>query len=202
MIKRNISVRHSQIFDYWKDKAITRDGKIVPYDDMSIEAIPVVFDWGEPKCWACGRRIDKVFDYATYEKYLSENVNKIWDYAEVAKNLNKCHIIPHCIGGADEPENLFLLCEGCHIESPDTENPENFFRWIYRRRKSESSINGFIISQMKDDFLYWCAEKGKNPYTAKPEFANPIEHGGRCSQSSLVMALVDTCDSIRTGGNE
>lgn len=49
---------------------------------------------------------------------------------------------------------------------------------------------------MKDDFLYWCDEKGKNPYTLKPERANPIEHGGTCSQSSLVMALVDTCESI------
>lgn len=69
-------------------------------------------------------------------------------------------------------------------------------RWIYRRKKSEPSVNGFSISQMKDDFLYWCDEKGKNPYTLKPERANPIEHGGTCSQSSLVMALVDTCESI------
>lgn len=92
MKKRRINVKHSQIFDYWKDKAITRDGKIVPYDDMSVEAISIVFDWGEPRCWACGRSIEKVFDYATYEKYLLSDFRKIWDYAEVLKNLNKCHI--------------------------------------------------------------------------------------------------------------
>lgn len=28
MKKRRINVKHSQIFDYWKDKAITRDGKL------------------------------------------------------------------------------------------------------------------------------------------------------------------------------
>lgn len=80
MKKRRINVKHSQIFDYWKDKAITRDGKIVPYDDMSVEAISIVFDWGEPRCWACGRSIEKVFHYATYEKYLLSDFRKIWDY--------------------------------------------------------------------------------------------------------------------------
>lgn len=196
MKRRAIKTKHSQIFDYWKDKAITKDGTVIldNFDDKN--SVPVVYDWGEPRCWACGQVVNKVFDYETYEKLLISNVNRIWDYSEVAAKLNKCHIVAHCIGGSDEPENLFLLCEGCHIESPDTENPENFFRWIYRRRKAEPCLNGFIPSQMKDDFLYWCKEKNRNPQTVQPKLANPINHGGKCSQSSLVIALVDTCSYL------
>lgn len=32
MRRRAISTRHSRIFEYWKDKAITRDGKVVLRD--------------------------------------------------------------------------------------------------------------------------------------------------------------------------
>lgn len=50
-IKRK-NVETFKIFDFWKDKAITKDGKIVidspEYRDISV---PVVEDWGEPSCW-------------------------------------------------------------------------------------------------------------------------------------------------------
>ncbi len=196
MSKRNVNIKHSKIFNYWKDKAITPNGDIVIYDDMTQRGIPVVFDWGEPCCWACGRQIKEVFEYETYEDLLKSDVLKIWDYAKVKEKLNKCHIIPYAEGGSDSPENMFLLCETCHIESPDTINPKNFLKWVYKRRMKEKSVNGFIISEFMKEFLEDCKEKGKDPRTMKPSQAKAFKHGSGYAQSSLVMALADTCDDL------
>lgn len=126
MSKRTVKTSHSAIFDYWKDKAITKDGDVICEETHgNIKSISVVFDWGEPECWACRRAINEVYKYKTYDELLKTDISKIWNFSEVKKVLNKCHIVPDSAGGADRPENLFLLCECCHIESPDTENPKN-----------------------------------------------------------------------------
>lgn len=194
---RTVKTSHSAIFKYWKNKAITKDGDII-FDgtNADIDSIPVIYDHGEPECWACRKAIEEVYEYKTYEELLKTDVAKIWNFAKVKENLNKCHIIPDSAGGADSPENLFLLCERCHVESPDTENPKNFLKWVYKRRQKEKSLNGFIMSELVQEFLDDCKEKRKNPETMKPEMARPYMHGNRYAQSTITMALADTCDNI------
>lgn len=195
--KRTVKTSHSAIFEYWKDKAITKDGDIICEETHgNIDSIPVVFDWGEPECWACRTAINEVYEYKTYDELLKTNKAKIWNFAKVREVLNKCHIIPDSAGGADSPENLFLLCECCHRESPDTTNPKNFLKWVYKRRHQEKSINGFIMSELMNEFLEDCKDKGKNPKTMKPELAEPYQHGGGYAQSSIAMTLADTCDNL------
>ena len=53
-------------------------------------------DWAEAEeiCWRCGCK----------------------------RKLQRCHIIPDSLGGKDEPSNLVLLCERCHIDAPNVES--------------------------------------------------------------------------------
>ena len=44
--------------------------------------------------------------------------------------LERCHIIPHSLGGRDEPANLVLLCKRCHAEGPNVADPEIMWDWI------------------------------------------------------------------------
>ena len=70
------------------------------------------FDWSEAEthCWACGDN--------KYSK------------SEKKSKLERCHIIPHSLGGKDTPSNYVLLCNMCHIESPDSTNPNDIWDWI------------------------------------------------------------------------
>lgn len=198
MSNRTVNTRHSEIFEYWKDKAITKDGDVVLENGCNFkETIPVVYDWGEPECWACRRSVKDVYKYKSYDEMLKKDVKLIWNIAKVRESLNKCHIIPHAYGGKDEPQNLFLLCEACHCESPDTTNPNNFLKWVYKRRQRERSVNGYIVSEIYRDFIADCEEKGKDPHTVKLDKSVMCQHGGKVSQSTVGMALADTCDGIK-----
>lgn len=60
MDERRSRPSHSKIVDYWKDKYISDKFEIINYKEEG--AIPVINDWGEPECWACG-----LFNYKIYE---------------------------------------------------------------------------------------------------------------------------------------
>lgn len=68
------------------------------------------FDWSDAysHCWNCGDN-----------KKRKSNVS-----------LEKCHIIPHSLGGLDEPSNYVLLCKSCHESAPNTSNPNDMWDWI------------------------------------------------------------------------
>lgn len=189
----------SAIFEYWKDKAITEDGEVIyekDFDKTGKDSIPVVIDWGEPECWACRQQIN-VYKRKSYDSDLLFVLSRIWDYREVSKELNKCHILAKQAGGTEIPQNMFLLCEHCHIESPDTLNPKNFFKWVYKKRKScQENINGFNFVQLIKDFLQDCKEKSKIPFTLREEKAQILGRCGKASHSTMVMALSDTCDDL------
>jgi len=61
-------------------------------------------DWSEAEthCWRCGCQ----------------------------KDLQRCHIIPHSLGGKDEPANIVLLCSRCHAEGPNVTDPEIMWDWL------------------------------------------------------------------------
>lgn len=46
------------------------------------------------------------------------------------RRLQRCHIIPDSLGGKDEPSNMVLLCETCHSEGPNVDDPEVMWEWI------------------------------------------------------------------------
>lgn len=136
MENKRKSTTHFAIFNYWKDKAIRKDGTIVLINEMSKNDIPVVEDWGEPCCWCCGKFIHQVYNLKSYDENIKtfDNLNKIWNCADVRRHLNRCHIIPFAKNGDESPENLFLMCEACHVMAPDTIIPKYFFNYVYNKR--------------------------------------------------------------------
>jgi len=46
------------------------------------------------------------------------------------RHLQKCHIIPHALGGPNAPHNLVLLCLQCHREAPNSANPDYMWQWL------------------------------------------------------------------------
>ena len=75
-------------------------------------------------------------------KYWAERIDECglsvnWAEAEThcwrcgcEENLQRCHIIPDPLGGRDEPANIVLLCERCHIHGPNVTDPEIMWDWI------------------------------------------------------------------------
>lgn len=43
------------------------------------------------------------------------------------------HIVPVCLGGTDDRENLRGICRGCHLTKSSLE--ANHVRWVVRRRR-------------------------------------------------------------------
>ena len=50
--------------------------------------------------------------------------------------LHRCHIIPHSLGGKDEPSNMVLLCNRCHREAPNIDDAEFFWDWLLAQKAS------------------------------------------------------------------
>lgn len=87
------SIEISRIIDFWIDKSNVFKGFI---------------DLNEPTCWACGQGWDGRYDIVGGD-YL-----KAWAKCP----LQICHIIPHSLGGTEEPSNLVLMCKECHDLAP------------------------------------------------------------------------------------
>ena len=68
------NIQHYKIFDYWKDKAITNNGDIVDVNDEKYfsSSVEVVYDWGEPECFACRKLVAPVLDDKDYEQWLED----------------------------------------------------------------------------------------------------------------------------------
>ena len=149
------SVSHYKIMDYWRDKAICKDGKIITEDEAERrgfkDTIPVIQDWGEPMCWGCNKEVitnyEKTCEARVYEE---EDLVKIWSDKKTLSKLNRCHIVPASLGGEDAPENLFLMCSSCHYISPDTKNRDAFFRWVYKQREAMFNGGPNIETTLKD----------------------------------------------------
>jgi len=82
----------------------TKIDAIVDYWARRVDESGLSVDWAEADthCWRCG----------------------------CEKNLVRCHIIPHALGGKDEPANLVLLCKRCHADGPNVSDPEIMWDWI------------------------------------------------------------------------
>ena len=74
------------------------------YWSRRIDECGLGVDWSEAHthCWRCG----------------------------CEKNLERCHIIPDCLGGEDAPHNIVLLCKRCHVDGPNVTDPEIMWDWI------------------------------------------------------------------------
>lgn len=200
------STKHSEIVNYWKDKFISSIGLIDTNEKT--DDIKIIEDIGEPVCWACGKPFSKHDDsYKTWQE--------LWDSKYIKSSLNRCHIIPRALCNNDEPHNLFLMCEICHHESPDTSNTKAFFRWVYDKRKTYSlgvrnpfsllaEINNELERRHMPDFdtiANYLQINGLMPNFETDKMKEHLRqhvnsHGGRYNENSLIIGITDYLLSI------
>ena len=186
------------VYDYWKDKGILENGEI---SDTGGDA--VVRNVHLPSCWACGRPV-KGRDLLSWDKY-DKDPKEQWSDKSVNSKLQKCHIIAKQFGGEAVPENLFLLCADCHVESPDTKNRAAFFRWVYRKRQETS--HGINWKKMLEEATAEIRSRGYEPkqflrMIGKDEctavVAEGLEecglHGSAVAESSVVVCVIDAME--------
>lgn len=84
--------------------------EIVDYWAPRIDECDLSVDWSEAEeyCWNCGS----------------------------PKELTRCHIVPHSLGGADKPSNYVLLCRACHEEAPNVADPRIMWDWLAAHKSS------------------------------------------------------------------
>lgn len=180
-----------KIFNYWKDKEITKDGKvIVGYgygSDRVDNTVPVIVDWGEPQCWCCGRIIPAE-DNPKYDELLNNGkIEDIWELKEVRSHLQRCHIVPDMLGGEDKPENLFLMCARCHSESPDTIYPEFFFKYVYEKATKRGNFLKDALDILHNDYEIDFPIFDKPKQIIEKDIG---QHGGQINSNSLVLGFV------------
>lgn len=95
------SVSAKAIDAYWRNELRTNGSKWYPL--LGDTVFENILEGDSTCCYACGR---------------------------AHKNLTKCHIVPHGLGGSEDPSNMFLMCGRCHDANPDTVHPRLFFNWV------------------------------------------------------------------------
>ncbi len=98
--------------------------EIVNYWAQHEDESGLTVDWSEAheRCWRCGYK----------------------------SKLERCHITPEALGGADEPGNLVLLCHRCHREAPSVQDPR--FMWIWLRAHSSNFYDTFWTLRGMEEF--------------------------------------------------
>lgn len=121
---------HYQVAEYWTDK--------------KIQDQPVIYDLHVPECWGCGKFVEGLPN--------TEDIKVLWNSIE--GKLQKCHIIPKALGGTYEVDNIFLMCEGCHSEAPNTNNRKAFLIWVAMKREATLEHNPY--KEFHDEVNKYC----------------------------------------------
>ena len=192
-----MAINKFDIYNFWKDKAITNIFEIKDYVDCKEEegVLPVIEFPDDICCWACGLPSWIISDEKISEL---DDLEKDWNNE---KSLQKAHILAKSLGGPEIANNLFLLCPTCHAESPDTRENANFFAWVYYKRKNEN-----YITIMNKELERACKMKNidiqivldyfsSNDYNKQMNLRHRIIknctlHGSFVSSSSKMMALL------------
>lgn len=94
-----------EIVEYWDKQPLIelKDGLWNPMSDV-----------GEPSCQAC-HCWSPEWDIGEFTDNYEENrplINERWEKS----GLEKAHIVPHGLGGANSPSNFLMLCRSCHFD--------------------------------------------------------------------------------------
>lgn len=93
---------------------IKRDYEVCLIDKLSN------IDLDSAHCWAC-------------DKTLRSGCS---NYRTRDLGLHRCHVIPDCLGGSNDPSNIILMCAECHKDNPDSTD-ESLFWWWFKNVESD-----------------------------------------------------------------
>jgi hypothetical protein len=94
-----------EIVEYWDNQ---------PWVELKDGYWPCMVDVGEPSCQAC-HCWSPEWDIGKLTGNYEEDrplINQRWERS----GLEKAHIVPHSLGGANSPSNFLMLCRSCHFD--------------------------------------------------------------------------------------
>jgi len=129
--------------NYGHSNQMASVAEIVAYWSRHEDESGLAVDWAEAHkcCWACGRKKGK-------------------------RNFDRCHIVPRALGGPDSAANLVLLCQRCHKQAPNVNDPSFMWFWL-RSRAVPFYDTEWIISGLEEYQRLF----GKRPFSGP----NPID---------------------------
>lgn len=111
-----------------REKIKTTIQEAIDYWQSLIYEGDLSVDWEEAhtRCWRCG----------------------------CTRHLERCHIIPHSLGGIDHPSNIVLLCKRCHADGPNVNDKEIMWDWIKSYKVPLYDTFWFFIGMKEYKFIY------------------------------------------------
>jgi hypothetical protein len=117
---RQIKTSIKAIVKYWEEQDLNDQTENIK--DRLWDECNLNFDWSDAEicCWNCGEKL----------------------------RLQRCHIIPHSLGGVDKPSNYVLLCNECHREAPNVNSSDAMWDWIRSNKlQGVEQLIGYRMAQ-------------------------------------------------------
>lgn len=102
--------------------------EIVDYWASRVDECDLSVDWSEAEeyCWNCGS----------------------------PKDLTRCHIVAHSLGGQDIPSNFVVLCRKCHEEAPNVDDPRIMWDWLIAHKAGFYKTYFIVEGWREYEFIY------------------------------------------------
>ena len=186
MSRKEITSSKLSILKWW----LSKDGqdhinKLSTTYNLDFDKLESLSKTKHGYCWAC-----------------SKEDSKTWNQAR----LERCHIIPDCEGGGTTPDNLVLLCNNCHKESPTLLDPFYFWEWFVNQEHHAFKFAKFI-SQQADSLLnndFKQTESIQDSLKEVNRILKPVAVAGRFPDSTKkaiirgILKRQSSCKQLRT----
>ena len=109
-----------------------------------------IVEWGMRNIDECGYGVDA-----------SEMDKRCWRCG-YETSTERCHVIPHSLGGKDEPSNYRLFCHDCHLEQPNVNDYDATDNWV--RETNVGTYDVFweireIFDELQEEVTFHWGEK-------------------------------------------
>lgn len=129
--KRGSTKSIQSIHKHWYEKSVNSPQEVI--DLIGEDSYIYIIEGEGCECYACGVK---------------------------TKGLQRCHIVPHALGGSTDNDNMFLMCEECHSGNPDSVYTDLFYKYV---KNKDSYINStaskvfaiaeYLIAEATEDEL-------------------------------------------------
>ena len=133
-------------------------------------------------CWAC-------------DKMIRSGVSS---YKESSLGLHRCHVIPECLGGSDEPSNLVLMCQACHQDNPDSTDESLFWWWFAAEESDYIKKSKRLASLLPNQLTDQEADKILNVFLSTLKDSDAVPINGRLGLGFITANIAKIARNIET----